>query len=206
MSQWIGMLAQMDTVTNWSNTILQVVVKGVLAVAGFFLGALATGLLVWVIVRLSTPKKMPKWLFNLIRAGGGILVGWLAVILIHVGGGGGGFGLGGSGWGGTGGSGSGTGNGTNDKNFTSTNPRESERPREKDQNNDKSGGPQVLKVEVLSDKAVKRIKGEEAIKEKRFYRVRQKDGPRLLTLEEVKKVIVPNKEPAYQRHLADHLP
>lgn len=152
---------------------------------GFFLGGLVTGLVAQLIVAGISRQKMPRWVLNSIRLLGGLTV---AMLLFHFMGGGG-SGLGGpGGWGG-----SGSGTGTVEKDSTTA-----QKTRETNPEIDLPAGTTPLEIEVLGNDAVEKIAGRETVASQRYYRLRQQEGSRLLTLDEIKKLINPEGEPKWR--------
>jgi hypothetical protein len=150
---------------------------------GFVIGALAIGWLVRLLTYALTPgKKVPTAPMILIRLLGGVVAGWLAVLLFS-GGGGTGFGSGD-------GFGLGNGNGTNDavKDQTSAKDDKKAKPR-----TDKP-----LEIEVLGDDALRRLAGT-SLNRERCYRSEELAGNRLLTLGDVQKKINPDNEAPWRR-------
>lgn len=186
MSDWIGPLALLESVEQLRH--LPTLVLEL--VGGFALGGLVTGLVARLIVAGVTRQKIPRWILNVIRCLGGLAV---ALVLFQILGGGGGGGPGGPG-----GPGEGTGDGSGDK-VSTTAPPSQEKPREKSPM--KEPPPEAarpLEIEVLSNEAVERIAGKEAVNAGRYYRVHEPGSTRLLSLAEVKKRIDPEGEPKYR--------
>jgi hypothetical protein len=148
-------------------------------IGGGVVGGLLIGFLTGVFVRLVSTRKMPRWARNAVRLTGAILCGWLVALILF---GGNGLGLGGTG-------GWGFGSGTGKSESTAKAPE--------------GGGPgsptskaspvvppaeNTLRVEVLGPAPLRQLTGK-ADAENR-YRVEGENGPKLLTLKEVKEYIL----------------
>jgi hypothetical protein len=145
--------------------------KILIGAVGFLLGALCTGWLVRLLAAVMTPgKKVPTVPLIVIRVLGGVVVGWLAILLFS-GGGGSGFGGGNGGFG----LGNGQRDATNDHRKDHT-----DSSADKDRTRPPTDKP--LEIEVLGP----------PFDRERCYRIKELTGSRLLTLKEVKDKINPN--------------
>jgi hypothetical protein len=140
-------------------------------------GALAAGLIVQLLSKGVTRERAPRFAVNLVRVAGGIAAGLATFVLLF--GTGGGFGFGGGGTG----SGADGGDKDKDKSYSSTpDPRKSD---EKNNTNTTKSDPDTLRIEILGNDTLLKIKdaGQPAVKESRRYRVTGPDGSKeLLTL------------------------
>ena len=157
-------------------------------VGGAAVGAFVSGLLAQLLCRAMTKRKLPPIPTLLVRVVGGVLLGALTAMWVWQGGG---FGPGGPG---------GPGGLTGTPGPLNANPDKDKPPSPKppDQPTDKDKPPppksNVLRVEVLPDAAVRQVVGEQggeqAVKDKRFYRVEGETRPQdLLALPDMKKRI-----------------
>lgn len=89
----------------------QIVIRWLAVFGGAALGALLTGLIVKVLARFVTLRKVPQTPLTILRLLGGVALGWIVYLLVF-GPGGPGFGFGGSGGWGWGGPGPGAGGST----------------------------------------------------------------------------------------------
>jgi hypothetical protein len=150
----------------------------VLAVLGAAaVGAFGTGGAIKLLGRLTfTRNKLPNWVMHGMRSLGAIVLGWLAVLWMF----GGGFG----GFGGPGGPGVGAGFGLGKGNVVAQPQPEKEKATEP------GPGPapaaETVQVEVLGPDALKRLAGKKGGEAERRYRVDAGNGPRLMTLDELK--------------------
>jgi hypothetical protein len=167
-------------------------VKALAVVGGAFLGALATGLLVQLLAKLLTGQKVPRYPLWALRLLGGVVAGWLVALFVL---GGGGFGLGGpGGWGFS--------SGTGDQNAKTGPKDDTISPKDKPSVKDKETSPaQVLRLEVLTDRAIEKLVGTEGVAQKRYYRIEGAEPNDLLTLGALKDRIRSqlDKEPPLRR-------
>jgi hypothetical protein len=188
MSDWTGLLAQLETVQNTFGLAFRLLGAAV----GFVLGGLLTGLVVRLVVIATSGKKLPRGLLYFFRLLGGVATALIVFLVMgHVGGGG---------WGwredGPGGGKAGTGK---DGSASVSEKKDKNPPRPSDENNDKGGSPQRLEIEVLGNDPVRQLEGEQAVEALRFYRVREVTGNKLLTLEEAEKLLVDSEgEPKWR--------
>src|SRR5208282_4112211 len=92
---------------TWMTHLAATLVNLLAVAGGAAVGALLTGWLTKLLVRLTTRRQLPRWALILLRSLGGIVSGLLVWLLVF-GSGGPGYGLGGGGWGLGAGSGQGT--------------------------------------------------------------------------------------------------
>jgi hypothetical protein len=151
----------------------------VLAVLGAAaLGAFGVGGLIKLVARLTMSRqKLPNWLVQFTRGLGAVVLGWLAALWMF-GGGLGGFG-GGGGMGLMGGAGNGDGN-------AAVAPKETAKPKISEPGPEPVAAAESLKVEVLGAEAIRRLGGGKGGDPERRYHVDTGNGPRLLTLAELK--------------------
>jgi hypothetical protein len=152
-------------------TIKSLAVVGGAVVCGLLVGALA-GLLVRVMTTRKLPSKM-RWAF---RGLGGIIGGWLLALFLF---GGGGLGFGGAGGWGFGGTGAGPGD------SSTGSPPKDDRPAVKDTGHALSSPTDTLRIEVLGDPALKRMRSSAVIDSTRCYRIDGEEPPRLRTIREL---------------------
>jgi hypothetical protein len=159
-------------------------IKGVGVVCGAVIVGFFAGVVMHLVFRSLTMKKAPGPVVWASRIVGAAVAGWLLVLILF---GPGGSGIGGPGGWGLGGWGLGTGNGEGEPQDKETGPAEKgERPKPPER--PEPGDESTLQVEVLGSHALKKIAGESFDPAKR-YRIRGEEGPQLLTLEGLKKVI-----------------
>jgi hypothetical protein len=129
-------------------------------VGGAAVGGFGVGLVLQVLVKLTTAQRLPRWALHLVRLLGAVAAG-LFVALWMFGTGGGGFG-----WGRGPGTGSGTGTSSE-----SASPATAARQPEGPTNRARHEGP-ILRIDVLDQKTV----GEERFKERRLFQVEGQPG------------------------------
>jgi hypothetical protein len=170
-----------DGLASPESQLGQTVVRILAVAGGALVGGLGSGLLLQLLVRLTTAGKTPKWAVQFVRVLGAIAGAWLVYLFLFGGSGGGGSG---SGWwpGGSGG-GLGTGKeGTEPGSTAREGPTTRETGREHVSPLSKAS---TLRVEVLGDSRVEKA---------HFYRP-EGEGP-LLNLEDVKKRVERRREQA----------
>lgn len=166
-------------------------------VGGAAVGAFGSGLIAQLTTRSLTTKKLPPLPTTVIRSLGGVALGVLtAMCLWH---GAGGWGLGG-----------GNGNGVSAGNGAGETKTEADKSQAKapegatDKNkgsSDEANPPSpesVLRMEVLTDDAVRKLDGQQAVNEHRYYRLEDRDAKNLQTLAELRQVI--------EKHVGDKPP
>jgi hypothetical protein len=158
-------------------TDLPIRVLAVLGAAAF--GAFGVGGLIKLVARLTLSRqKLPNWLIQFTRGLGAVVLGWLAALWLF-GGGLGGFGGGGGAVGLVGGAGNGDGN-------AAVKAKEAEKPKATEPGPEPVEAAESLEVKVLGADAIRRLGGGKGGDPERRYRVDTGNGPRLLTLAELK--------------------
>lgn len=148
--------------------------KVLAVIGGAALGFVCAGLLLQLLIKATTGKRTPRPALVVVRLLGGIALGMIVYLFL--------FGTGGGGFGGPGGWGWGSRNGN------SPNENEDKEPPKDGTQDGKPGQVEgSIRVEVLGDKAVRRILGEQQFKAERRYRIA--GSPELHTLDEVKKLV-----------------
>lgn len=122
-----------------------VVIKVLAVAGGVLVGAVGSGLLLQLLVRLSTTARPPRWAVRVVRVVGGVIVGWLVFLFV--------FGYsGGAGGGLFGGGGPGTGKGGGTGMTASAGPTGKEGPTARESARSTEGRKErTLRVEVLVD-------------------------------------------------------
>jgi hypothetical protein len=152
-------------------------IKVLAVVGGAVIGAFLVSFLGNLLARATTTRKLPPWARNVLRLLGAVAFGWLVALWLF---GGGGPGIGGiGGWG----IGSGTGRGDQTAREPSSGPTTTQ-AKPKDNQKHAGGAAEAVRVEVLGDPALKRMKQSGDLE--RRYRVTTPEGPRLMNLREVK--------------------
>jgi hypothetical protein len=155
------------------------VVKVLAVVGGAVLGGLFTGLLVQLLVKALTAQKLPRYPLLAFRLLGAVVAGWLVALFV--------FGGGGPGLGGLGGGGFGSGERKDAAAKKESAPKDGiEPPKDKQRNKAPEG---VLRVEVLTNPAVEKLRGQAGVADQRFYHVEGTEPNDLLTLDELKQKI-----------------
>ncbi len=173
-------------VANWWRAPLIVLI-------GIILGALVTSLAVQGATKLVTGQKVPSFFLNIVRFLGGLTGCLIALMLLSKGGGGGwGFGSGN-------GLGEGKGPGDGSASYSSQTQSKNKNDKEKPAEKEKPAKPQVLRIEVLNDKALERLGQGDNLK--RCYRVSTPEGPKYMDLAELKKFINPTGGEPVWKHL-----
>jgi hypothetical protein len=167
----------LDDLGQW-----QKILAVVWAVVGFVVGAFVLGALTRLIVRVVSGEKVPRVPMIVIRVLGGVVVAWLAWLWATSGSGGRG-GPGGPESGGYDKPGSGNGS------FAST----TEPGKDKESSSGSLLPDQPLRIEVLDNAVVKKTADQGKADAGYFYRIRDGQGSKLLTLAEVKKQIDPEQ-------------
>ena len=159
-------------------------------VGGAAVGAVGAGLLAQLLCRWMTTRKLPPGPTMVVRAIGGIVLGLLTAMWVWQGGGWGPFGPGGPGGHDNAGPGPAKPEANKppeaspNKNSTDTQPQP---PPEKETPTPPES---VLRVEVLTDDALRKLPGgDEAVQDKREYRVESDDPKSLHTLDEMREVV-----------------
>ena len=159
--------------------------QALMVVGGAAVGALGLGLFAQLMTRWLTMKKLPTTPTNVARGAGGLALGVLTALWVWQGGG---WGLGGAGGTGLPGNGPGTGE---------TKPEEDKAPAnvanettDKDKTAPNEANPpaaeSVLRLEVLTDEAARKLDGQQAIDQQRYYRIENtKDLKNLAGLREL---------------------
>ncbi len=146
-------------------------------VGGAAVGGFGLPWLVQMAVRGWTGQQIPRWIMMTLRVGMGGISGWLVMLWLFAGGGGG--------MGGPGGFGFGSGNNNGENKPVETAKNQEEPVHHED---DVTQTETTLVVEVLGEKALQRIAGENVDKDS-CYRVEMPGGSRLMTLKEVEEHI-----------------
>jgi len=161
----------------------------ILAVLGAFgLGYVLLGVIVAVLVKLTTGQKTPAWLLYIFRTLGGIVTCWLAILWLF---GVGGYGLGGPGGYGLGGAGSGSGDGTGTgTELVSTSKDSPPAEKEKAGKSDEPGIGEgdTIRVEILGPEPLRKLAGTGKVDPTRLYRLAGQKG-NLLTLQELQALL-----------------
>jgi len=139
-------------------------------------GALLCGLLVQVLSKSIARSAAPKPAVNLVRLGGAAAAGLAACLWL--------FGLG-PGKGPGQGPGKGPGEGGEKRAILDPGKGEEKKDDKKTNPPVTPAGEEVLKIEVLGNKSVRKLADQKAIEENRRYRLTTDSGPKLLTIDEV---------------------
>jgi hypothetical protein len=169
---YLGVFAEGLEGTNTGVKILAVL-------GGVLVGGGLAGFLTGLMVRVTTTKPMPLWPKRVVRVTGGIIGGWIVASLFGWGGGGGFWPFGGGGPGGNGGPGTGPA-----PTSVPATPATSAKPPPPTAITTEN-----LRIEVLGPEPLAKIAGGTPDL-KRCYRIETPQGKRLMTLEEVKDLLV----------------
>jgi hypothetical protein len=150
--------------------------KGLAVLGGAVVGGFLVGLLVRFLVKALSAQKVPPKIMLIVRLLGAVAAGWLVALWVW---GGGGPGIGGSG-------GIGFGGGTGGNKPPAT---ESHKDQVRSDKGENAGREGVLRVEVLTNLAVEKLLGKEAVRAQRYYHVLSTEEKDLLTLDELKEII-----------------
>jgi hypothetical protein len=101
---WVFGWATPDNLGDW-------VVKLLAVAGGVLVGGVGSGLLLQLLVRLTTAGRVPKWILQVVRVLGAVIGGWIVAMFVFGSGTGTGMGWGGGGGTGTGPEGTGRGTG-----------------------------------------------------------------------------------------------
>ncbi|HEY7157944.1 MAG TPA: hypothetical protein VH575_28560 [Gemmataceae bacterium] len=153
-----------------------VVVRALAVVGGGVLGGLGLGLLVQLLARVLTTKKLPRGPALVVRLLSGVICGWLIALWL--------FGGGGPGIGGAGGWGFGSGTGKGDGEKTAEVAKKDGEGKQSD-GETKTPAEETLRIEVLGDDTLKKA----GMDTSRRYRVEVGEGSRLLIFDEIKEEI-----------------
>ena len=153
---------------------------------GAAVGAVGLGVIAQLLSRWLTMKKLHPLPTTTARVVGGLALGLLTAMWIWQGGG---WGPGGTGGVGVPGNGPGAAKTDADKGQTKT----PEDAKDKDKiSSDEANPPSpgsVLRLEVLTDDAVRKLDGQQAVSEHRYYRLEDRDAKDLLTKDDLRQVI-----------------
>jgi hypothetical protein len=159
-----------------------VVIKVLAVAGGVLVGAVVSGLLLQLLVRLTTTARPPRWALRVVRVLGGVILGWLVFLFVfgYSGGTGGGF------FGG-GGPGTGKGGGAGTTAKTETTGKETVQSTERE----KASKGSSLRVEVLVDPRSNapgfRVEGRQGLLSlaelQSLVKHRQQEGPGVKRLE-----------------------
>jgi hypothetical protein len=144
------------------------VFKGLAVAGGAAVGALLTGWVGKVAVRLLTTRPMPVWAVRLLQLLGGVAAGWLIALWVFSGGG--------SGVGGPGGPGLGGGN--------ESPPEQKKQPEGKGNETEPKKSVEPLRIEILGEDALKAL-GQTASGTYRGYRIEGSADGKLYTFEQI---------------------
>ncbi len=153
---------------------------------GAAVGAVGLGVAAQLLTRWLTMKKLHPLPTTVARGVGGVALGLLTAMWIWQGGG---WGPGGTGGFGVPGNGPGATKTDADKGQEKT----PEEAKDKDKiSSDEANPPSpesVLRMEVLTDDAVRKLDGQQAVSEHRYYRLEDRDAKDLQTLSDLRQVI-----------------
>jgi len=159
-----------------------IAIKSLAVVGGAVLGGFLVGLQATLLVRVATMRKIPPKIHWCLRSLGSLVCGWILALMLF--GGGGGWGVGGTGgwgWGGTG-------EGPGSKSAADATAKDKSPPIV-DTGNPLSSPTSKLRIEVLGDETLRKLKPDGKADLALCYRIDGEEPPILRTLPQLRATI-----------------